>query len=183
MAVRPHLILVFGLIAASSSALADEVYRWTDASGAVSYGQKPPADAKTVRRVDVNNLSVIPASNSEADQKLADAYARARSQRLEQEAAESHIAAEKARADLDRQTALLEAQRAQADSSCAGCGDQSGFYYPIYGLSTRGYPGYGNSGYGRNSYGSGQTGPARPRPMTQPSVALPLQGQRAGTLN
>lgn len=39
-----------------------DVYRWVDARGSVSYGQKPPAGAQNVRRLsmEAGNVSVIP---------------------------------------------------------------------------------------------------------------------------
>ena len=177
MSIRSHLLVSLALALASGVAMADDVYRWTDAHGAVSYGQKPPADAQMVRKVDTDNISVIPsASSSAADQKLSDAYTKSRAERLQQELAESHIAAEKARADLDRQTALLEAQRAQADAGCSAgstCVDQGGLYYPVVApYAGRGiYPGYGGPG----RYGSGYSGlpnPVRPRPPV-PAINSP----------
>jgi hypothetical protein len=191
MKFRSHLVVLVGLGLVSSAALADDVYRWTDASGAISYGQKPPADARSVRKVDVTGISVIPSgANSDSDQRLADSYAKSRAQRLEQEMAESHIAAEKARADLDRQTALLEAQRAQADAGCttnSNCPDQGGFYYPLYGSSVRGaYPGgYGNGyGPGSSNGGSGQTSPVRPRPpLPATNTGVPYPGRSGSALN
>jgi len=45
-----------------------DVYRWVDGRGAISYGEKPPAGAKDVRRlsIDAGNVSVIPISRPRA---------------------------------------------------------------------------------------------------------------------
>ena len=160
--------LLFGVMligAAPLLAAADPVYRWTDASGAVSYGEKPPASAINVRLLDVNQGTVA-ASNQQADQKLADAYTKSRMERLEQETAEARLATERAKADAIRQQAALDAARAQALANCtsnwsSSCGDSYGPYYPVVGVR-RDYDGNGYPGYPGSPAGSNGTPPMRP---------------------
>ncbi len=167
-------VLLMGVVligAVPGMAGADPVYRWNDSSGAVSYGEKPPANALNVRLLDVKQGTVV-SSNQDADQKLADAYTKSRMDRLQQETAEARLATERARADAIRQQAALDAARAQALANCssnwsASCGDSDGPYYPVVGVrrdavgnGDPGYPGYrGNPGFPAGGT-SGQ--PARP---------------------
>lgn len=171
-------VLLAGVMLLGSAPLvsaADPVYRWNDASGAVSYGEKPPANAINVRQLDVSQGTVV-TSNQEADQKLVDGYNKSRLQRLEQDTAEARLEAEKAKADAIRQQAALDAARAQALANCAnnlsaGCGDNGAAYYPeVVGVrrdyGTAGYPGYGYPGVqGYPGYPAAQP----PRPANSPN--------------
>ena len=152
-------------------AAADPVYRWSDASGAVSYGEKPPANAINVRQLDVSQGTVA-TSTQAVDQKLVDSYNKSRLDRLEQETAEARLAAEKARGDAIRQQAALDAARAQALANCstnpsADCGDNGGLYYPVVG-ARRDY-GDGNAYAGYPGYPAGTNLPQLTRPGNSPN--------------
>ena len=195
-----RVLLLAGVMLLGSAPLlaaAEPVYRWSDASGAVSYGEKPPANARNVRQLDVSQGTVT-ASTQEADQKLVDSYNKSRLDRLEQETAEARLASEKARADAIRQQTALDAARAQALANCSSnwtsaCGDNGGLYYPVVdarrdygdGNTYPGYPGYaGNPGYP----GYPAASPLRPGtspnnlPVPARSSTVTLSPSRLGTL-
>jgi hypothetical protein len=131
-----RLVLIAALIGLPLAAQADEVYRWTDAQGSVNYGSKPPADARSIKKVDVETPNVV-SSDAAADQRLADEFAKSREARQKQQAADDRLAAQKARADASRAAALADQARAQAALDCSNqwgvsCGN-NGDYYPIVG--------------------------------------------------
>jgi hypothetical protein len=171
-----RVVVLAGVMLLGSAPLvaaADPVYRWSDASGAVSYGEKPPANAIKVRQLDVSQGTVA-SSNQDADQKLVDGYNKSRLQRLEQDTAEARLEAEKAKADAIRQQAALDAARAQALAKCAnnlssGCGDNGGSYYPEVVGVRRDYGTPGYSGYPGYPGSAGNPALQPPRPTNSPN--------------
>jgi hypothetical protein len=63
MAAPPLAWLLAGALLAAPLGARADTYKWTDERGVTTYGGKPPAGARNVRRVDINagTLSIVPA--------------------------------------------------------------------------------------------------------------------------
>lgn len=88
--MRAAALLVALLAAAApvaAPAAAAETYRWVDARGVVNYGDKPPAGAQNVRRLDedAGRVSTIPAVPREDLARQRERLLEARIERLERE--------------------------------------------------------------------------------------------------
>ena len=95
--------LIAGLIAALPAFASAELYKWIDETGAVTYGDAPPPQAKSVRVLgkDSGSLSVVPGIAPERLERMRETASELRLKRLEVEMEELRM----------REQALARAQR------------------------------------------------------------------------
>jgi hypothetical protein len=125
------IVIGASLVIASTAALADPVYRWTDAQGVVSYGERPPEHATDVRQLQVSSAASFTSTAAE-DEKLADAYAKSRQERASQDAADAKAAAARAKAEA-KALAAQHKNECYAGTSSSDCSDVTITYYPVIG--------------------------------------------------
>jgi hypothetical protein len=89
MDVRACLALSLTLLLTAQGALA-QVYKWVDADGKVTYGDRPPAGARKVQPLDETNtrLSIVPGMSREEIDRERERGLRQRLQSAEQEIAD-----------------------------------------------------------------------------------------------
>ncbi|MCB1824197.1 MAG: DUF4124 domain-containing protein [Candidatus Competibacteraceae bacterium] len=125
-----------------------QVYKWTDASGRVHYGERKPENTEQVRTLDITP-SATPTSTTDGDSEIA------RINALSQQMASEREAAEKARQEQRLLNLQLENQRLKNDLLSQQVeqqqreqkNDDPGFligyptpYYPVYPYPPTPYP-------------------------------------------
>ena len=111
-------VLMLGLPTVASA----ELYKWIDETGAVTYGDTPPARAKSLRVLgkDAGTLSVVPGIPPDEMERLRERERELRVRRLELEVEELRL----------REQALAQAQRDQAYVEPAQAVVYGGGYWP-----------------------------------------------------
>jgi len=117
--------LIAGLIAAFPAFASAELYKWIDETGAVTYGDAPPPQAKSVRVLgkDSGSVSVVPGIAPERLERMRETASELRLKRLEVEMEELRM----------REQALARAQQELSYSEPAQTVYWGGGYggYPI----------------------------------------------------
>jgi hypothetical protein len=109
--------LVAVLLGASGQAMAQALYRWTDAEGKTHYGDRPPKDGIGVTKIDTGpETHTLVAPPAPAAPKIAPATSDAPPKPMADRATQRRETRERLRAELDRALANLEqAKRRLAD--------------------------------------------------------------------
>lgn len=117
-------LLIAGLIAALPVVASAELYKWVDETGAVTYGDAPPPQAKSLRVLEKNagSLSIVPGIAPDRLERMRETASELRLKRLEVEMEELRL----------REQALARAQRELAYSEPAQTVVWGGGYGPGY---------------------------------------------------
>ena len=131
MWIRSTCLLLATLLGAPVAAA--ELYKWVDETGAVSYGDTPPAKAKSLRALgkDAGNVSVVPGPSPEQLERMRSTERDLRMRRLELEVEELRLR-EQRLAQMQQQE-LAYADPAQS----VAWGGYWGGGYPIAGAVRR----------------------------------------------
>lgn len=107
MSLKQLFPLLAAAVALGDIAQAQQVYKWTDASGQVHYSQKKPDDAAGVQALDIAPLPPATPSSVDADAEIARINALSEQMARERQAAEQ-ARQEQAIRDLEQQNKALE---------------------------------------------------------------------------
>jgi hypothetical protein len=107
MNLKRLFLLLAASVALGGVAQAQQVYKWTDASGQVHYSQKKPEDAAGVQALDIAPTPPADPSSTDADAEIARINALSEQMARERQAAEQ-ARQEQAIRDLEQQNKALE---------------------------------------------------------------------------
>ncbi|HTN48168.1 MAG TPA: DUF4124 domain-containing protein [Burkholderiaceae bacterium] len=130
----PFACMVLGALALSGAVSAAELYKWVDESGAVTYGDAPPPNAKSLRVLgkDAGSVSVVPGLSPEQLDRMRNAERDLRMRRLELEVEELRLR-EQRLAQMQQQAAYADPAQAVAWDGYWGWGGG----YPVAGQAWR----------------------------------------------